>query len=90
MIRDFSLRPASLTLISGFIVLLFARQSSNAQIQVPPPTSVDGQVATYGDRDLVGFHYPPGAEPDQGCAAYRARAGRHHAFRGGIRARLSV
>ncbi len=67
MIRDFSLRPASLTLISGFIVLLFARQSSNAQIQVPPPTSVDGQVATYGDRDLVGFHYPPGAEPTRGA-----------------------
>jgi hypothetical protein len=67
MNRNLSLRLATLTLFSGFIVLLFAGQETAAQTQAPPPTSVDGPVATYGDRDLVGFHYPPGADPTRGA-----------------------
>lgn len=47
--------------------MLIAGRKSAAQTEAPPPTSVDGQVATYGDRDLVGFHYPPGADPTAGA-----------------------
>ncbi len=33
----------------------------------PPPTSVSGNVATYGDKDLLGFGYPQGVDPTAGA-----------------------
>jgi hypothetical protein len=67
MNRNRSSRLAALTLFSSLFALLLASIDSAAQTPVPPPTSIDGQVATYGDRDLVGFQYPPGANPVAGA-----------------------
>ncbi|MHB8524937.1 MAG: hypothetical protein ACYDD2_02105 [Candidatus Acidiferrales bacterium] len=41
----------------------------------PPPTSVSGQVATYGDKDLVGFSYPQGVDPTAGVQLTGLAAG---------------
>lgn len=70
MYRNRSPRLAALTLFSGLIALLLTSLDSAAQTPAPPPTSIDGQVATYGDRDLVGFHYPPGANPVAGARLF--------------------
>jgi hypothetical protein len=67
MNRHLLLGRISLMAFYGSIGLLLAGQESAAQTGVPAPTAVDGQVATYGDRDLVGFHYPPGADPVAGA-----------------------
>jgi hypothetical protein len=66
MKRNLSHRPAALGFVSGCAILPFAALLSVAQTGAPAPTSVEGQVATYGDRDLVGFHYPPGADATRG------------------------
>jgi hypothetical protein len=66
MNQNFYPRLAGFTFFAGFAFLGLAVQVATAQTGVPAPTSVDGQVATYGDRDLVGFHYPPGADPTAG------------------------
>jgi hypothetical protein len=67
MNRNRSPRLAALTLFYSLFALLLTSQILAAQAPAPPPTTIDGQVATYGDRDLVGFHYPPGANPVAGA-----------------------
>lgn len=60
-------RLAVLTILSGCLSIGLAACPAAAQNDQPAPTSVDGRVATYGDRDLVGFQYPPGADPTAGA-----------------------
>lgn len=61
------LRLAAIALTFGCVVLGFGEVTSAAQTRVPAPTSISGQVATYGDRDLLGFGYPPGVNPTAGA-----------------------
>jgi hypothetical protein len=67
MNRNRFTRFAWLTLFAGVSSLLLTSQLLAAQAIAPPPTSVGGEVATFGDRDLVGFRYPPGANPVAGA-----------------------
>jgi hypothetical protein len=60
-------RLAVLTILSGCVSTGLAACPAAAQSDQPAPTSVDGRVATYGDRDLMGFQYPPGTDPTAGA-----------------------
>ena len=44
-----------------------AAATPRAAPAAPPPTSVNGNVATYGDKDMLGFGYPKGVDPTAGA-----------------------
>ena len=64
---NFNAGLAVLTILSGCVSMGLEARPAAAQNEQPAPTSVDGRVATYGDRDLLGFQYPPGADPTAGA-----------------------